>query len=83
MPTLRGPAQERIPMYHFDVMPPPDPRMTMMSTTQRPMSTFSMTTVAYASPSNNPTPSNEELYDALRTYLSTQDLMTVTKKYVS
>jgi len=49
---------------------------------QRPMSTFSMATSVnpFAGPSLNPNPSNEELFNALRTYLSTQDLMTVTKK---
>lgn len=48
--------------------------------TLRPTSTFSMATTVFAGPSNNPNPSDEELYEALRTYLSTQDLMTVTKK---
>ena len=50
----------------------------------RPMSTFSMATSAnaFSGPSLNPNPTDEELYNALRTYLSTQDLMTVTKKYV-
>ncbi|KAH0828064.1 glycosyltransferase family 2 protein [Lanmaoa asiatica] len=46
----------------------------------RPTSTFSMATTVFAGPSNNPNPSDEELYGTLRTYLSTQDLMTVTKK---
>lgn len=48
----------------------------------RPMSTFSMATSVnpFAGPSMNPNPSDEELTSALRTYLSTQDLMTVTKK---
>ncbi|KAG6335389.1 hypothetical protein ID866_3703 [Astraeus odoratus] len=46
----------------------------------RPMSTFSVATTTYTVPSNNPNPSDEELYNSLRTYLSTQDLMTVTKK---
>ena len=51
---------------------------------QRPMSTFSMATSVnpFAGPSMNPNPSNEELFTALRNYLSTQDLMTVTKKCV-
>lgn len=51
---------------------------------QRPMSTFSMATTAnlFAGPSTNENPSDEELFMALRHYLSTQDLMTVTKKYV-
>lgn len=43
----------------------------------RPYSTFSA--VALTS-SNNTDPSDDELHAALRTYLSTQDLMTVTKK---
>jgi chitin synthase len=49
---------------------------------QRPMSTFSMATSVnpFAGPSMNPDPSDEELFNALRNYLSTQDLMTVTKK---
>jgi chitin synthase len=49
---------------------------------QRPMSTFSYATSVnpFAGPSQNPDPSDEELFQALRNYLSTQDLMTVTKK---
>ena len=49
---------------------------------QRPMSTFSMATSVnpFAGPSMNPDPTDEELVTALRNYLSTQDLMTVTKK---
>jgi len=49
---------------------------------QRPMSSFSMATSVnpFAGPSLNPNPSDEELFNALRNYLSTQDLMTVTKK---
>lgn len=47
----------------------------------RPMSTFSMaTSVNMFGPSNVINPSDEELFMALRNYLSTQDLMTVTKK---
>lgn len=49
---------------------------------QRPMSTFSMATSVnpFAGPSLNPNPTDDDLFNALRTYLSTQDLMTVTKK---
>ncbi|CCM00474.1 uncharacterized protein FIBRA_02507 [Fibroporia radiculosa] len=49
---------------------------------QRPMSTFSLATSVnpFAGPSMNPDPSNEDLVNALRNYLSTQDLMAVTKK---
>ncbi|KAJ3836134.1 chitin synthase [Lentinula raphanica] len=49
---------------------------------QRPLSTFSMATTVnpFAGPSLNPNPSDDELFAALRSYLSTQDLMTVTKK---
>jgi chitin synthase len=48
----------------------------------RPMSTFSLATTVgpMAVPSFNPNPSDDELFNALRTYLSTQDLMTVSKK---
>ncbi|KAJ7860378.1 glycosyltransferase family 2 protein [Mycena olivaceomarginata] len=48
----------------------------------RPMSTLSLATTAnmFAGPSQNPNPSDDELFSALRNYLSTQDLMTVTKK---
>ncbi|TFY68562.1 hypothetical protein EVJ58_g936 [Rhodofomes roseus] len=54
----------------------------MMPIAQRPMSTFSMATSVnpFAGPSMNPNPSDEDLVHALRQYLSTQDLMTVTKK---
>ncbi|KAF5358650.1 hypothetical protein D9758_007745 [Tetrapyrgos nigripes] len=53
-----------------------------MPAAQRPMSTFSMATTVnpFAGPSMNSDPSDDELFSALRTYLSTQDLMTVTKK---
>ncbi|KAJ3528406.1 hypothetical protein NM688_g8003 [Phlebia brevispora] len=48
----------------------------------RPISTFSMATSVnpFAGPSMNPDPTDDELTTALRNYLSTQDLMTVTKK---
>lgn len=59
-------------------LPPMAPRPDM----QRPMSTFSMGTSvnAFAGPNLNPNPTDDELFNALRNYLSTQDLMTVTKK---
>lgn len=49
---------------------------------QRPMSTFSFATSVnpFATPSMSENPTDEELFQALRNYLSTQDLMTVTKK---
>lgn len=49
---------------------------------QRPISTFSLATTInpFAGPNMNPNPTDEELFNALRSYLSTQDLMTVTKK---
>ena len=49
---------------------------------QRLLSTFSLATSVnpFAGPSQNPDPSDEELFQALQNYLSTQDLMTVTKK---
>ncbi|KAF8121024.1 chitin synthase-domain-containing protein [Boletus edulis] len=48
----------------------------------RRMSTSSTATSvnAFAGPSLNSNPSDEEVFNALRTYLSTQGLMTVTKK---
>ena len=50
----------------------------------RPMSTLSFATNVnpFAAPSDSENPTDEELVQALRNYLSTQDLMTVTKKYV-
>lgn len=45
-------------------------------------STLSMATTVLAGPSLNPNPSDHELYNALRNFSSTQDLMTVTKKCV-
>jgi chitin synthase len=62
------------------------PSAPAMSMNQRPMSTFSMATTVNpfaGGPSMNPNPSDDELFTALRNYLSTQDLMTVTKKYVA
>ncbi|GBE80201.1 Chitin synthase 8 [Sparassis crispa] len=49
---------------------------------QRPTSTFSLATSVnpFAGPSMNPDPSDDDLLTALRNFLSTQDLMTVTKK---
>jgi len=49
---------------------------------QRPMSTFSFATSVnpFATPNMTENPTDEELFQALRNYLSTQDLMTVTKK---
>lgn len=50
---------------------------------QRPMSTFSLATTVNpfaGGPSMSTDPTDEELITALRAYLSTQDLMTVTKK---
>lgn len=52
---------------------------------QRPLSTFSLATTMNpfaGGPNMNENPSDEELFSALRTYLSTQDLMSVTKKCV-
>ncbi|KAG7097579.1 hypothetical protein E1B28_004916 [Marasmius oreades] len=57
-----------------------------MPAAQQRMSTFSLATTVNpfaggpSTPSSNPNPSDEELFTALRQYLSTQDLMTVTKK---
>jgi chitin synthase len=50
----------------------------------RPGSSFSFATNVnpFAGPSANENPTDEELVQALRNYLSTQDLMTVTKKCV-
>ncbi|KAG6809077.1 hypothetical protein H0H92_001693 [Tricholoma furcatifolium] len=49
---------------------------------QRPMSSFSLATTVnpFAGPSTSTNPTDDELFNALRNYLSTQDLMTVTKK---
>jgi chitin synthase len=63
------------------LMQPP----SMAELQQRPMSTFSLATTAnpFAStPSQSTDPTDEELLQVLRIYLSTQDLMTVTKKCV-
>jgi chitin synthase len=56
--------------------PPP------LGATQRPMSGFSVATSAnpFMGPSMNPNPTDDDIVNALRNYLSTQDLMTVTKK---
>ncbi|KAJ7780186.1 glycosyltransferase family 2 protein [Mycena maculata] len=58
------------------------PVMPAASGIPRPMSTLSMATTAnmFSGPSQNPNPTDDELFSALRNYLSTQDLMTVTKK---
>ncbi|KAK7037679.1 hypothetical protein VNI00_010904 [Paramarasmius palmivorus] len=61
------------------------PQMPAAQPQQR-MSTFSLATTVNpfaggpSTPSSNPNPSDEELFTALRQYLATQDLMTVTKK---
>jgi chitin synthase len=50
----------------------------------RPFSTFSLATTVnpFAVPNLDPNPTDDDLITALRNYLSTQDLMTVTKKQV-
>ncbi|EPQ58854.1 chitin synthase [Gloeophyllum trabeum ATCC 11539] len=62
----------------------PPPSIPALGMQQRPMSTFSLATsvnpFAQAPPSMDPNPTDEDLFNALRLYLSTQDLMTVTKK---
>jgi len=63
----------------FGGVPPSIPQMGLQ---QRPMSSFSLATTVnpFAGPSMNPNPTDDDLFSALRNYLSTQDLMTVTKK---
>jgi chitin synthase len=63
----------------FGGVPPSLPPLGLQ---QRPLSTFSLatTTNPFMGPSNSTNPTDEELINALRNYLSTQDLMTVTKK---
>jgi chitin synthase len=58
------------------------PSIPQMGGQQRPASTFSLATTVnpFAGPSMNPNPTDDDLFTALRNYLSTQDLMTVTKK---
>jgi chitin synthase len=58
---------------------PPQPAFGGM----RPTSTFSVATSMFAGLNNYPNPSDEELYQSLGTYLSTQDLVAVTKKWAS
>jgi chitin synthase len=74
MPNAPGNAS--LNMFGGGVAPPATPGG------MRPMSTFSMATSVnpFAGPSMNPDPTDEDLFNALRNYLSTQDLMTVTKK---
>jgi chitin synthase len=58
---------------------------SMAELQQRPMSTFSLATTVnpfVTTPSQSTNPTDEELLQVLRIYLSTQDLMTVTKKCV-
>lgn len=59
------------------------PPIAPMGMQQRPMSTFSLATTMnpFAGPNLNENPTDDELFNALRAYLSTQDLMSVTKKY--
>ncbi|KAG1871344.1 glycosyltransferase family 2 protein [Suillus subalutaceus] len=54
---------------------PPQPLHGGMRT-----STLSMATTVFTGPNLDPNPSDDELYNALRNFLSTQDLMSVTKK---
>ncbi|KAF8483043.1 chitin synthase-domain-containing protein [Gautieria morchelliformis] len=60
----------------------PPSAMPNINMGQQRMSTFSMATSfsPFASPSQSTDPTDEELLGVLRHYLSTQDLMTVTKK---
>lgn len=58
------------------------PSLPPLGAAQRPLSTFSLATTVnpFLGPSNSTNPTDEELINSLRNYLSTQDLMTVTKK---
>lgn len=60
----------------------PPSAMPNLGSGQQRMSTFSMATTVnpFVGPSQSTDPSDEELLSVLRHYLSTQDLMTVTKK---
>ncbi|KAG8895339.1 hypothetical protein FRC01_012434 [Tulasnella sp. 417] len=58
----------------------PAPSVAGMGGMARPLSTFSVDPFGGTGPSPNDNPSDEELLAVLRHYLSTQDLMTVTKK---
>ncbi len=58
------------------------PSLPSVGVDQRPLSTFSFATSVnpFAGPSQNPEPTDEELFHAMRNFLSTQDLMTVSKR---
>ncbi|KIO21052.1 hypothetical protein M407DRAFT_29316 [Tulasnella calospora MUT 4182] len=58
----------------------PAPSVAGMGGMARPLSTFSVDPFGGTGPSPSDNPSDEELLAVLRHYLSTQDLMTVTKK---
>ena len=77
-PMFGGASGQGSQVGGYPPMMPPQP--TGMR--QNRMSTFSLATSVnpFAGPSMNPNPSDDELFNALRNYLSTQDLMTVTKK---
>ncbi|TFK47006.1 glycosyltransferase family 2 protein [Heliocybe sulcata] len=90
MPMAAGPRNTMMTNYNMfggdgsqsGFAPPPS--IPALGAQQRPMSTFSLATsvnpFAQAPPSQDPNPTDEDLFNALRLYLSTQDLMTVTKK---
>jgi chitin synthase len=66
-------------------MPMQQPPQLQQMNTQSRFSVMSMGTALNpfaAGPSQNPDPDDEELLNVLRAYLSSQDLMTVTKKSV-
>ncbi|KAI0268292.1 glycosyltransferase family 2 protein [Gloeopeniophorella convolvens] len=81
MGTFGGPMVGGVSSSQSATGPLP-PSLPNVNADQRPLSTFSLATSVnpFAGPSQNPDPTDEELFHALRNYLSTQDLMTVTKK---
>ncbi|KAG6906135.1 hypothetical protein DXG01_015758 [Tephrocybe rancida] len=58
------------------------PSASALGGRQQPKSDFSLATAVnpFGGPSTSTNPTDDELFNALRNYLSTQDLMTVTKK---
>ncbi|KAG1857448.1 glycosyltransferase family 2 protein [Suillus subluteus] len=79
---LRGPMMMNMPMMTGGSQTGGFGMLPAIGGDARPLSMFSMATSVnpFAGPSFNPNPTDDDLFNSLRNYLSTQDLMTVTKK---
>ncbi|KAG1889886.1 chitin synthase-domain-containing protein [Suillus subluteus] len=83
--NLRGPMMMNMPMMTGGSQTGSFGMLPAIGGDARPLLMFSMVTSVnpFAGLSFNPNPTDDDLFNSLQNYLSTQDLMTVMKKYVA